>query len=56
MMPPAGREAWNRPDFRLEAVTDAVRGLADDSIALARRTFLMAHEAGVPIFASSGLR
>src|SRR5690606_8524008 len=38
---------------RLEAMTDEVRMLANDSIALDRRTFLMAHAAGVPILASS---
>jgi len=47
------REAWGRPDFRLEAMTDEVRALAEESIALDRRTFLMAHAAGVPILASS---
>jgi hypothetical protein len=47
------REAWGRPDFRLEAMTDEVRALAEDSIALDRRTFLMAHRAGVPILAST---
>jgi hypothetical protein len=53
MMPSAVREAWGRPDFRLEAMTDEVRALATDSIALDRRTFLMAHDAGVPILAST---
>lgn len=53
MIPQSVREAWGRPDFRLEAVTDEVRELAADSIALDRRTFLMAHQAGVPILASS---
>lgn len=47
------REAWGRPDFRLEAMTDEVRAWAQDSIALDRRTFLMAHRAGVPILAST---
>ncbi|MCU4653450.1 amidohydrolase family protein [Roseibacterium sp. SDUM158016] len=53
MTPPEVREAWGRPDFRLEAMTDEVRALAEDTIALDRRTFLMAHEAGVPILAST---
>lgn len=53
MLPTAVREAWGKPDFRLEAMTDEVRKLAADSIALDRRTFLMAHEAGVPILAST---
>jgi hypothetical protein len=53
MIPAEVREAWRRPDFRLEAMTDEVRALAADSIVLDRRTFLMAHEAGVPILASS---
>ncbi|MEQ9038237.1 MAG: amidohydrolase family protein [Silicimonas sp.] len=53
MIPADVREGWGRPDFRLEAMTDEVRALAQDSIALDRRTFLMAHRAGVPILASS---
>ena len=53
MLPAAIREAWGKPDFRLEAMTDEVRALAQDSIALDRRTFLMAHRAGVPILAST---
>ena len=53
MIPSEIREAWGRPDFRLEAMTDEVRALATDSIALDRRTFAMAHAAGVPILASS---
>ena len=53
MLPPEVREAWDRPDFRLEAMTDEVRELAEESIALDRRTLFMAHEAGVPILASS---
>jgi hypothetical protein len=44
MIPADVREAWGRPDFRLEAMTDEVRALAQDSIALDRRTSsLMAH-------------
>ena len=53
MVPAEVRAAWGRPDFRLEAMTDEVRALAEDSIALDRRTFLMAHGAGVPILAST---
>lgn len=53
MLPSSVREAWGKPDFRLDAMTDEVRALAEDSIALDRATFLMAHEAGVPILASS---
>ncbi|WP_343081385.1 amidohydrolase family protein [Ostreiculturibacter nitratireducens] len=53
MIPAEVRAAWGRPDFRLEAMTDEVRALAGDSIALDRRTFLMAHRAGVPILAST---
>lgn len=53
MMPADVRAAWGRPDFRLEAMTDEVRALAEDSIALDRRTFLMAHRAGVPILTST---
>lgn len=53
MIPAAVREAWGRPDFRQEAVTEEVLELAEDSIALDRRTFAMAHSAGVPILASS---
>lgn len=53
MMPSAVRAAWGQPDFRLEAMTDEVRALAQDSVALDRRTFAMAQAAGVPILASS---
>jgi cytosine/adenosine deaminase-related metal-dependent hydrolase len=53
MIPAEVRAAWDRPDFRLDAMTDEVRALATDSIALDRRTFLMAHRAGVPILAST---
>ncbi|SLN77358.1 amidohydrolase family protein [Roseisalinus antarcticus] len=53
MIPAEVREAWGRPDFRLEAMTDEVRDLAAESIALDRRTFLMTHRAGVPILAST---
>ncbi len=53
MLPSEVRAAWGRPDFRLEAMTDEVRALADESIALDYRTFLMAQRAGVPILAST---
>ena len=53
MLPSEVRAAWARPDFRLDAMTDEVRALADASIALDHRTFLMAHRAGVPILAST---
>jgi Amidohydrolase family len=53
MLPPEVRTAWSGPDFRLDAMTDEVRALAADSIALDHRTFLMAHRAGVPILAST---
>lgn len=53
MIPAQVREAWGKPDFRLEAMTDEVRALASETIALDRRTFLMAHDAGVPILAST---
>ena len=53
LIPQSVRDAWGQPDFRLEAMTDEVRVLADASIALDRKTFLMAHQAGVPILASS---
>jgi hypothetical protein len=53
MLPPEVRAAWTGPDFRLDAMTDEVRALAADTIALDHRTFLMAHRAGVPILAST---
>jgi N-acyl-D-aspartate/D-glutamate deacylase len=53
MLPPDVRAAWSGPDFRLEAMTDEVRALAAQTIALDHRTFLMAHRAGVPILAST---
>ena len=53
MLPPKVRAAWSGPDFRLDAMTDEVRALASDTIALTQRTFLMAHWAGVPILAST---
>jgi len=53
MLPPDVRTAWSGPDFRLDAMTDEVRAMASDSIALDHRTFLMAQRTGVPILASS---
>lgn len=53
MLPPDVRIAWSGPDFRLDAMTDEVRALASDTIALDHRTFLMAQRAGVPILAST---
>jgi hypothetical protein len=53
MLPPDVRAAWSGPDFRLDAMTDEVRALASQSIALDHRTFLMAQRAGVPILAST---
>jgi len=53
MLPPEIRAVWDRPDFRMQAMTDEVRELAEASIGLDRRTFAMAHAAGVPILASS---
>ena len=53
MLPAEVREAWGKPDFRLEAMTEEVRALAQDRIALDRMTFLMAHRASVPILAST---
>jgi hypothetical protein len=53
MIPSAIREAWDQPDFRLEAITQEVLALAEATIALDRQTFLMAHNAGVPILAST---
>jgi imidazolonepropionase-like amidohydrolase len=53
VLPPEVRAAWDQPDFRLEAMTDEIRAIADQSIALDHRTFLLAHEAGVPILAST---
>ena len=53
MLPADIRKAWTQPDFRLDAMTDEVRDLASDTIALSRSTFLMAYRAGVPILAST---
>ena len=52
-LPGAVRAAWDRPDFRLEAMTDDLRALAAESIALDWQTFRMAHVAGVPIVAGT---
>jgi hypothetical protein len=53
MLPVEVREAWGGPDFRLDAMTDEVRALADASIALDARVFEMARAAGVPILAAT---
>jgi imidazolonepropionase-like amidohydrolase len=52
-LPSAVRTAWSKPDFRLDAMTDELRALADQSIALDWKTFKMAHDAGVPIMAAT---
>jgi imidazolonepropionase-like amidohydrolase len=53
-LPAPVRAAWEEgSDFRLEAMTDELRALADRSLALDRRTFAMAAEAGVPIVAGT---
>lgn len=52
-LPAAVREAWAQPDFRLQAMTDEIRALADQSIALDWRTFAMAQDGGVPILAGT---
>ena len=52
-LPAEVRAAWEEPDFRLQAMTGELSALADASIALDRRTFAMAVEAGVPILAST---
>jgi hypothetical protein len=53
MLPASVREAWGKPDFRLEAMTDEVRALAQGSIALDHQVFKLAHDAGVPILAAT---
>lgn len=53
VLPAAVREGWLQPDFRLSAMTDELRAIADQSIALDWRTFKLAHDAGVPILAST---
>jgi imidazolonepropionase-like amidohydrolase len=53
-LPAAVRAVWEEgSDFRLEAMTDELWALADRSLALDRRTFAMAVEAGVPILAGT---
>jgi hypothetical protein len=46
-------QAWNKPDFRLDAMTDELKSLADKSIALDWKTFKLAHSTGVPIIAGT---
>ncbi|MBV2359677.1 amidohydrolase family protein [Thalassococcus sp. CAU 1522] len=53
MLPQAVRDAWAGPDFRLDAMTDDLRAIADAAIALDHRTLALAHAAGVPILAST---
>ena len=53
MIPADVRAAWAGPDFRLDAMTDEVRELANETIALNRRIFQMAYRAKVPILAST---
>jgi imidazolonepropionase-like amidohydrolase len=52
-LPSAVRAEWLKPDFRLNAMTDELRALANQSIALDWRTFKMAHDASVPIMAGT---
>ena len=52
-LPAAVKEAWGRPDFRLDAMTPELKQLAGQSIALDWKTFRMAHDAGVAIMAST---
>jgi hypothetical protein len=52
-LPAAVPKAWRQPDFRLDAMTDELRALADQSIALSWKKFKMAYDAGVPILAST---
>jgi imidazolonepropionase-like amidohydrolase len=52
-LPSAVRAAWKQPDFRLDVMTDELKALADQSIALDWKTFKMAHDAGVPIMAAT---
>ncbi|RYH14342.1 MAG: hypothetical protein EON57_00670 [Alphaproteobacteria bacterium] len=53
LLPAPVRDGWSRPDFRLDAMTDELRAIAEETIALDRRTFRMAHDAGVAILAGS---
>ena len=53
VLPAAIRQAWGEPDFRLDAMTDDLRAIADQSIALDRATLAAARGAGVPILAST---
>lgn len=55
MIPSEVREAWGRPDFRPAAMTDEVRALAEDSMALDRGTPSgWRTRTGVPMLASTG--
>ena len=53
LLPGGVRQSWSQPDFRLEAMTDELRAIAEDFIALDWRTFRMAHELGVKLLAGS---
>ena len=53
LLPAPVREGWSRPDFRLQAMTDDLRAIAEESIALDWRTLRMAHAAGVSILAGT---
>ncbi|NNU17531.1 amidohydrolase family protein [Parvularcula sp. ZS-1/3] len=47
------REGWGEPDFRRAAMTDDMLAIAPEAVRQDRRTFKLAHEAGVTILASS---
>lgn len=53
LLPDFVRQSWAQPDFRLEAMTEELQALAEQSIALDWRTFRIAHAAGVKILAGS---
>ena len=53
LLPRAVHESWQKPDFRLDAMTDELRAIADRSIALDWQTFRMAHQSGVKMLAST---
>lgn len=53
LLPQTVRDGWSQPDFRLEAMTDELRSIAEDSIALDQQTFRLAYAAGVRILAGS---
>ncbi|MEQ8404714.1 MAG: amidohydrolase family protein [Oceanicaulis sp.] len=53
VLPTAVRAAWGEPDFRLDAMSDDLLAIADQSIALDHATLAAAHAAGVPVLAST---